>query len=70
MKKYVVTASLLAGFSMISGTAFAQTGTIGAGWSHLDADGAGETDSYDLNGSVASVLRRGGLVSKNQRPPA
>ncbi len=53
MKKYVVTASLLAGFSMISGTAFAQTGTIGAGWSHLDADGAGETDSYDLNGSVA-----------------
>lgn len=52
MKKYVVTASLLAGFSMISGTAFAQVGTIGAGVSHVDTD-FGDADSMGVNGGVA-----------------
>lgn len=52
MKKYVVTASVLAGFSMISGAAFAQTGTVGAGISHVDSDG-GDADSWGVNGGVA-----------------
>jgi hypothetical protein len=52
MKKHVVTASLLAGFSMISGTAFAQTGTVGAGVSHVDTD-FGNADSYNVNGGAA-----------------
>lgn len=54
MKKYVVTASLMAGLSMVSGAAFAQTsGTIGANWSHVDPDGGSETDGYGINGGVA-----------------
>jgi len=52
MKKYVVTASLLAGFSMISGTAFAQVGTVGAGLTHTDTD-FGDSDAMSLNGGVA-----------------
>ncbi len=53
MKKYVVTASLMAGLSMISGAAFAQTsGTIGAGISHIDPDGGDNTQSYGINGGV------------------
>ena len=53
MKKYVVTASLMAGLSMVSGAAFAQTsGTIGAGISHIDADGGGDADTYGINGGV------------------
>ena len=52
MKKYVVTASLLAGFSMISGTAFAQVGTVGAGLAHTDTD-LGDSDAMSLNGGVA-----------------
>lgn len=52
MKKYVVTASLLAGFSMISGTAFAQVGTVGVGVSHADTD-FGNSDSANIAGGVA-----------------
>lgn len=52
MKKYVVTASLLAGFSMISGAAFAQTGTVGASWSHADTD-FGDADVIGVNGGAA-----------------
>lgn len=52
MKKYVVTASVLAGLSMVSGTAFAQVGTVGAGVTHVDTDG-GDADSMGINGGVA-----------------
>ena len=38
MKKYVVTASLLAGLSMVSGAAFAQTGSVGANFTKVDTD--------------------------------
>jgi hypothetical protein len=54
VKKYVVTASLLAGLSMVSGNAFAQTtGTVGANFSHIDADGGGDADSYGVNAGVS-----------------
>lgn len=52
MKKYVVTASLMAGLSMVSGAAFAQVGTVGAGVSHVDTD-FGDSDSMGINGGVA-----------------
>ena len=55
MKKYVVTASLLAGFSMFSGAAFAQSGTIGAGVTHVDTD-AGDADIIGVNGGAAFQL--------------
>lgn len=61
MKKHVVTASLLAGFSMISGNAFAQTGTVGASWSHLDADGGGSADTVGVDGGV--TIPTGGNVA-------
>lgn len=52
MKKYVVTASLLAGLSMISGAAYAQAvGTVGANFQRVDTD-AGDGDSYGVNGGV------------------
>lgn len=60
MKKYVVTASLLAGFSMISGTAFAQVGTVGVGVSHTDTD-FGDSDSANINGGVA--IQTGGNLT-------
>ena len=50
MKKYVVTASLLAGLSMISGSAFAQvSGTVGANYSRNDDT---DSDAYGVNGGV------------------
>jgi len=52
MRKYVVTASLLAGLSMVSGAAFAQSsGTVGLNYARADA-GAGDTDSWGVNGGV------------------
>ncbi len=51
MKKYVVTASVLAGLSMISGTAFAQTGSVGANFTKIDSD-FGDADSYGVDGEV------------------
>ncbi len=57
MKKYVVTASLMAGFSMVSGAAFAQTtGTIGATAQHIDPTGGDNTQTYGVNGGVALDL--------------
>jgi hypothetical protein len=51
MKKYVVTASLIAGLSMVSGAAFAQTsGTVGVNYSHVDA--GGDADAYGVSGGV------------------
>jgi hypothetical protein len=53
VKKYVVIASLMAGFSMISGAAFAQTtGYIDANYSRVDA-GAGDADAYGISGGAA-----------------
>lgn len=61
MKKYVVTAaSVVAGLSMMSGAAFAQTGTVGVNYSRADTD-LGDTDSYGVNGGVAFDLS-GGLA--------
>ncbi len=51
MKKYVVSASLLAGLSMISGAAYAQVGTVGVNYSRADTD-FGDSDSYGVNGGV------------------
>jgi hypothetical protein len=52
VKKYVVTASLLVGLSMISGAASAQVvGTVGANYSRADTD-AGDSDSYGVNGGI------------------
>jgi len=53
MKKYVVTATLMAGLSMISGAAFAQTsGTVGVNYARADA-GGGDADSYGVSGGVS-----------------
>lgn len=52
MKKYVVTASLMAGLSMVSGAAFAQVGTVGAGIQHADTD-FGDSDAINVNGGAA-----------------
>jgi hypothetical protein len=52
VKKYVVTASLLVGLSMISGAAHAQsTGFIGLNYGRADF-GGGDADSYGVNGAV------------------
>ena len=51
MKKHVVTASVLAGLSMISGTAFAQTGSVGANFVKVDTD-FGDGDAYGVDGEV------------------
>lgn len=52
MKKYVVTASLLAGLSMVSGAAFAQvSGTVGVNYTRADTD-FGDSDSYGVNGGI------------------
>jgi len=57
VKKYVVTASLLAGLSMVSGAAFAQTsGTIGATVAHVDPDNGDNSQSYGINGAAAMSL--------------
>lgn len=52
MKKHVVTAaSILAGLSMISGTAVAQTGSVGANFVKVDTD-FGDGDAYGVDGEV------------------
>lgn len=52
MKKYVVTASaVMAALSMVSGTAFAQTGSVGANFTKVDTD-FGDADSYGIDGEV------------------
>jgi hypothetical protein len=52
MKKHVVmTAGLLAGLSMISGTAFAQTGSVGVSAVRVDTD-FGDADAYGVDGDV------------------
>lgn len=60
MKKYVVTASLLAGLSMVSGTAFAQTGSVGANFTKVDTD-FGDADAYGVDAEV--ILPTGGSWS-------
>ena len=58
MKKYVVTASLLAGLSMISGAAFAQTsGSAGLNVTRIDTD-FGDADAYGVDGEV--IIPTGG----------
>jgi hypothetical protein len=51
MKKYVVTASLMAGLSMVSGVAFAQTGSVGLNGTRIDTD-FGDADAYGVDGEV------------------
>ncbi len=52
MKKYVVTASLMAGLSMVSGAAFAQTsGSVGANFTRIDTD-FGDGDAYGIDGEA------------------
>ncbi len=52
VKKYVVSASLVAGLSMISGTAFAQTsGSVGANYARADF-GGGDADVYGVDAEV------------------
>ncbi|MEZ6028956.1 MAG: hypothetical protein R3C46_04310 [Hyphomonadaceae bacterium] len=60
MKKYVVTASLAAGLSMISGAAFAQTGSAGVNYTRIDTD-FGDADAYGIDGEV--VIPTGGSWS-------
>lgn len=58
MKKYVVTAaSILAGLSMISGAASAQTGSVGANVLRVDTD-FGDADAYGVDGEV--IFETGG----------
>jgi len=58
MKKYVVTASLLAGLSMVSGAAFAQTsGSVGINATKVDTD-FGDADAYGVDGEV--IMPTGG----------
>lgn len=51
MKKHVVTASVLAGLSMVSGQALAQTGSVGANFVKVDTD-FGDGDAYGIDGDV------------------
>lgn len=52
MKKYVVTAaSILAGLSMVSGAAYAQTGSVGVNAVRVDTD-FGDADAYGVDGEV------------------
>lgn len=51
MKKHVVTASVLAGLSMVSGQALAQTGSVGANFVKVDTN-FGDGDSYGVDGEV------------------
>lgn len=57
MKKYVVTASLLAGLSMLSGVAYAQSGHVGLNYSRADIGGA-DADGYGVDGAV--TIQTGG----------
>lgn len=60
MKKFVVSASLLAGLSMISGAAFAQTGSVGVSGTRVDTD-FGDADAYGVDGEV--IVPTGGSWS-------
>lgn len=51
MKTKAVTATILAGLSMVSGAAFAQTGSVGATYARVEGDNS-ETDVYGLDGEV------------------
>jgi hypothetical protein len=51
MKTIAVTATVLAGLSMVSGTAFAQTGSIGVNYARADSD-LGDSDSYGIDGEA------------------
>ena len=52
MKKYVVTAaSILAGLSMVSGAAYAQSGSVGVNAVRVDTD-FGDADAYGVDGDV------------------
>jgi hypothetical protein len=51
VKRYVVTASLLAGLSMISGAAYAQSGHVGVNYGRADF-GGGDADAYGIDGAV------------------
>jgi len=58
MKKHVVTAaSVLAGLSMMSGTAFAQTGSVGANFARVETD-LGDGEAYGIDGE--SIYETGG----------
>jgi len=61
MKKHVVTASVLAGLSMISGTAFAQTGSVGANFARVDTD-FGDGEAYGVDGEAIFEMG-GGLAA-------
>lgn len=51
MKTIAVTATVLAGLSMVSGAAFAQTGSFGANYARVEADTT-EADAYGIDGEV------------------
>ncbi len=51
MKNKAVTATVLAGLSMVSGTAIAQTGSFGANYVRVEAD-TSEADAYGIDGEV------------------
>jgi hypothetical protein len=51
MKTIAVTATVLAGLSMVSGTAFAQTGSVGVNYARAESD-TGDFDSYGIDGEA------------------
>ena len=51
MKNIAVTATVLAGLSMVSGAAFAQTGSFGVNYARADSD-FGDADSYGIDGEA------------------
>ena len=55
MRNKVVTATVLAGLSMVSGTAFAQTGSFGGNYARVEAD-SGDTDVYGIDGEAIFEL--------------
>ncbi len=53
MKRYLASASLIAGLSMLSAPAFAQaTGNVGVNYTRADF-GSGDTDAYGVSGQAA-----------------
>src|SRR5262249_20008534 len=61
MKKYLASASLIAGLSMLSAPAFAQTtGNVGVNYTRADF-GSGDTDAYGVSGQ-ASIPMSGNLA--------
>jgi hypothetical protein len=51
MKTIAVAATVLAGFSMVSGAAFAQTGSVGVNYTRADSD-FGDADAYGIDGEA------------------